>query len=245
MLARRISLVAREAVPRIQGVQLRHQAIAVHLRDDRCGRDREIDAVTLVEAVLRLEDAGNRAAVHQNMLRYDLQIAERELHRPQTGVVDVKPVDLFDIDDTDTDGDGLVADLAIEPAATFLVERLRVVDPLDFRIRGKDHRSRDYGPGERPDTYLIDPRDMYDAGFPQQTLKVQHRIEAQPFSLLLLEPLQQRLVELAHAVAGVPLQLAQHLGRHGSRRIGVFFVQLLERNRRGVGHDLFSKIFVG
>src|SRR5262249_61719397 len=91
MLLCRITFVTREAVTGIQSIKLGHEAVAMHLGEDRCGRDREVDPVALVEAALRLRHAGDGAAVDQNVLRLDGEGAERNLHPAQARGIEGTP----------------------------------------------------------------------------------------------------------------------------------------------------------
>src|SRR5882672_2732980 len=98
------------------------------LRDDRRGRDREIDAVAFVEAVLRGVDTGDIARVDQHVLRTGRQRLDRAAHREQARVVDIYGVDLVDLGDADADAGRDRADPRLRSRALLEVEALGVVD---------------------------------------------------------------------------------------------------------------------
>src|SRR5215203_6185810 len=77
VLRRRIPLVRGEPVTGMYAIELEQHPIPRRLRDDRGRRDGEVDAVALVERILRNRYAGHRARVHEEMLRRTRQAFDR------------------------------------------------------------------------------------------------------------------------------------------------------------------------
>ena len=77
VLERAVTLVRGEPVTRIVAVERLHHPVALGLGDDRRARDREVDAVALVERVLRHVDARHGARVDEEVLRRARQRAPR------------------------------------------------------------------------------------------------------------------------------------------------------------------------
>ena len=91
-----VALVGGKAIARIVMVERFHHAVALGLGDDRRGGDAEIDAIALVERVLRDVDPGHRARVHEHVLRRAGQRLDGATHGEQRRMVDVDAVDLLD-----------------------------------------------------------------------------------------------------------------------------------------------------
>ena len=93
MLRHAIAHMALEAVARMRGADLRHQAVARHLGDDRGRGDRRDQRVA---ADHRLAIAGHVdaiAAVDEDEMRADRKRGDRARQRPERGLQDIVAVD--------------------------------------------------------------------------------------------------------------------------------------------------------
>jgi len=165
----------------------------------------------LSKLFLRLRHAGDSAAVDQDVLWTDGQLAERELHRAQAGMVDVQPIDFLDLDNADAYGGRPFANFKVKPDARRLVQRFGVVDAVDLGIRRKDHRGCDNRACQRTHADFVDAGYVHDALLPEQPLEVKHGFETKPLLSLLLGAFAERPVQLLRARTRIPLQLAQQL----------------------------------
>ncbi len=147
-------------------------------------------------------------------------------------MVDVHTVDFGHLRNADADrGRGSSnPPLRVEPLLE--IEPFRVVDAGQLRVRREDHGGRDHGARERAHADLVDTRDVLHAGAPQHALEVQHRVEPRALGAVALVALLERLVELAHAVARVALELAQRLRRDRRVRARIALADLLDRQFR-------------
>src|SRR5688572_12360740 len=232
VLGRAVTLVALEAVSGMLARELVHEAIAVDLRDDRRRSDRKIEAVALVEAILRHVDAGDRARVDEHVLRPHRQCFDGAPHREQPRVIDVDGVDLRDLGSADGDRARGRADTPPGFHALLDIELFRIVDAVELRVRREHDRGRDHGAGERAHADLVDAGDVLDAGAPQHALEVQHGVEPRALDAVALVALLERLVDLPHAVSWIALELAQRLRAHGLVRARVALADLVDRQLR-------------
>ena len=76
---------------------------------------------------------------------------------------------------------------------------------MDLGIRRKHNRRRYDRAGKRPDAHLIDSCNVHDAGFPENSFEMQHRIKPFPLFGLLLEAPRKRVVQLPGARTRIPL----------------------------------------
>ncbi len=215
MLRRAVALVTLEAVLGIGARELVHEPVAVRLRHDRRGRDREVDTVAFVEAVLRNVDAWNAPSVDEHVLRAHRQCFDRAAHREQARVIDVDAVDLLDLGTADADAGRCDANRALGRLALLEIEALRVVDSAKLRVRRKHYRRGDHRAGHRSHADLVDAGDALHARAPEHALEIQHRVEPQRFGALALVALLERIVERPHAVARIALELVERLRAYG------------------------------
>src|SRR5262245_13725815 len=194
MLSRAVTLVPLETVTRVLTREVIHEAVAMRLGDDRRGRDREVDAVPFIEAVLRDVNARDVARVDEHVLRADRQRLHGAPHREQAGVVDIDAVDLLDVGAADRDRDGDGANSALGVLALLEVELLRIINARELRMRRKHNCGGDYGTGHRTHSDLVNSRDDLHARTPQYSFEVQHRIEPQALDRVALVSLLERLV---------------------------------------------------
>src|SRR5262245_43079251 len=110
-----VALVTGKTVAWIDRIDFCHQPVAIHLRDYGRGSDRKIESVTFIETVLWLTDSGDGAAIHENVLRLHWEVLQRNFHGLQSRMINIDPVDLFDFDDTHSNGGRFLPDFRIQP----------------------------------------------------------------------------------------------------------------------------------
>src|SRR5207248_590690 len=173
-----ITFVAGETIPGIFPIQFNHQAVTVNLRNNGRGGDRKIDAVAFIETVLRLCETGNSPAVDEDVLRRNGQVRQRQLHGANTRMIDVDPVDVFNFYKSDCVGRCLFANFFVQTAACLFIERLGIVDTVDYRSGRKHNGSRYNRTGQRAHSHLVNSSDVLNASLPKEPLEVKHRIQA-------------------------------------------------------------------
>jgi hypothetical protein len=139
------------------------------------------------------------------------QQRNRKLHGSDSCPVDIQPVDIVNGQNAYADSRRLCANNRSELPPRLFVERFGIVDTVDFGIRRKDNRSRHNGTGKRPHPHFINPCNVNNAGFPEDALKVEHRIHSFAFACLVVKPPGKRFVQLPGAGTGIPLQPSKNL----------------------------------
>ena len=76
---------------------------------------------------------------------------------------------------------------------------------MDLGIRRKHNRRCYDRAGKRSNAHLIDSGNVHDAGFPENSLEMQHRIKPFPLFGLLLETPGKRVVQFPGARTRIPL----------------------------------------
>ena len=153
-----VSLVLREAVARVGGVELAHHRVARGLREDRRRRDGEAQRVAFDDALLRDRHVLQAPRVDEEMLRRHDEAFDGALHREEPGPVDVDGVDLLDRGDADRPRRRRGLDLHRETLSLLGVELLRVVDVGDAAARREHDRRGVDRSGERAHAGLVDTR---------------------------------------------------------------------------------------
>src|SRR3970282_3028229 len=100
-------------------------------------------------------------------------------------------------------------------SSLFGLELLGIIDSVKLGVGWKTHRRGDHGPGQRSDADFVHPRDGADAGFPQNSLEIEHVLEPQSLGALLLVASFKNLAELAHALTRISTQFVQKLRADG------------------------------
>src|SRR5271166_2907250 len=98
-----VSLVLREAVAGVKGVELYHHAVARDFGNDRRGRDAETFAIATDDFGLRKFEAWDEAAVHQHVAGRQTQGRQRAAARRHGGPIDIEAIDFVDLGDADAD----------------------------------------------------------------------------------------------------------------------------------------------
>ena len=148
-------------------IQVGHQLVAINLGDNRSRCNREVDSIALVKAVLRLWKIGNRSAVDEDVLRQNLQRGNSGMHGPKTRVIDVEPVDLLYLDNTDADGSSLRTNPPIQVLPRLLIKRLGIINALNLCAWRKNYGSSHDRTSQGPDAYFIHSRNVNDARLPK------------------------------------------------------------------------------
>ena len=84
--------------------------------------------------------------------------------------IGVQPLDVADLDDTDTNRDRARLDLRLQRLAARRGQLLRVVDAAHLALVRQDDGGGDQGTGERSDADLVDAGDVRQALRPQRAL---------------------------------------------------------------------------
>ena len=166
MLGCAIPLVSGEAIPGIGAIERLHHAVALGLGDDRSGGDGEVDAVALVERILRDFDAVHGTCIHQHVLRAPRQRLDGAPHRKQRSMIDIETVDLLDRGGTHGKTRRLGAYFLGERRPRLGVEPFGIVHSGDAGFRREHHCGSHHRAGKRAHAHFIDARDVANAGLP-------------------------------------------------------------------------------
>ena len=128
------------------------------------------------------------------MLRRNRQLGDSQLHRSNSGVVNIDAVDLFDFNNAERKRGCPGTNLLVQAVPRLLVERFGIVDSSDFASGRKHHRCRDDGARQRPHTHLVHTGNMLNACLPEETFEMKHRVEPVLFLLLVVVALCQHLI---------------------------------------------------
>ena len=165
VLGRGVALVAGEAVLRELLVELAAERVAVDLGDDGGGGDGEAERVAVEEPGL-LAGIVDVERVDDEVVGGDGELLAGEAHGEARGLVDVDAVDGLGVDGDDGEGEGHLADLAVELLAVLAVELLGVGEAHareDADLFRKDDGGGDDGAEERAAADLVDAGDGAEA----------------------------------------------------------------------------------
>src|SRR5260370_14471060 len=155
MLGRRITLVAVEAVLRVEEVKRSHLGVARGLGEDRGGRDHGMQRIAVDDGARPAADLGAMLAVDPDFFRSDGERLDRTLHGEQRRPENIEPVALLDARSRDGPGDGAILDAPSEHFASLRSEDLRVCEAVDAPRRVEDHSRGVDRPGQRPAAGLV------------------------------------------------------------------------------------------
>ena len=108
MVARGVTLVAREAILRIDGVPFFHAGVAVGLGEDGGCGDGDAASIAFDEGFLLDEDI-KLHGVDEKIVRYDTELLKRGGHGLAAGLINVPGVDALGIHFGDGPGEGVFA----------------------------------------------------------------------------------------------------------------------------------------
>jgi hypothetical protein len=165
-----IALVGGEAVLGVEEVEVSHEGVAVDFGDDGGGGDGEGERVAVEEAGLgagvgylgEVEEHG----VDEEVVGGEGEALDGEEHGEAGGLVDVEAVDGGGVDFGDGEGEGVLADLAVEELALVLGELLGVFEAEAGEgggARGEDDGGGDDGAEEGSSTDFVDTGDEGEA----------------------------------------------------------------------------------
>ena len=240
MLRCAVALVRGEPVSGILAVQRFHHAVALGLRNDRGGGDREVDAVALVEHVLRHVDARHGPRVDEHVLRLPRQRFDRAPHREQTGVINVDGVDFLDRGNADADARRFCPYFQRKLCPRGRVEFLGIINARDIGFRREHDGGGHHRPCKWPHADFVDTGDVLHARFPQQLLEMPHRLQAQTLVPLSLVALLQRNVELSHALPRIALQTVQDSRRNELAFVEIPLTDLVDRKLVNISRHPFD-----
>src|SRR5205823_2505241 len=173
MIDGRITAVVFPAVAGVLHCELRHEAVARDLRDDRRCSDRERFRVAPHD--LRVPSRGERRIEDATPVDEDpvvlADLAQRAQHRNMTRVIDVEAMDLRERRGTDADLYNSAADRIEKPFALETRQDLRIVDLADEpRVRRDQACRRDHRTRESRHADLVDADNTQEALCPQALL---------------------------------------------------------------------------
>ena len=174
MFRHRVALVAFEAVARAIQRQRAHQAVARHLGDDRCRRDRHHDAVAADHRVAVAGRVDPVAAVDEDMLRHLGQRAHGARQRPERGAQDIVAIDSRRRGKGDRKG-RCRADFLEQFLAALRRQSLEIVDALRDPLRIEHDRGGHHRSGQRTPPRLVAAGHRPDAALDQRPLPAKAR----------------------------------------------------------------------
>ena len=110
---------------------------------------------------------GNRSAIDEDVLRRNRERRNSDMHRAQASVIDVEPVDLLYLDNTNTDGGSLRTNPPIQVLPRLLIERLGIVNAINLRAWWKNHGSGHDRTGQGSDAHFVHSGNVHDTGLPK------------------------------------------------------------------------------
>ncbi len=220
MLGGTVPLVVLESVRRVPRSELVQEPVTVDLRNDRSGRDRRAERVTMNNRKLRTPYARDRDGVQEDRVRLGPQVHDRDRHGLETRSQDVPMVYLLGAHDPDADGKRTAAKLGVQPLPADGINPLGIIQSRKHTAFREDYRRGHDRTRERA------PTDFVHAGNQQIAAPTQLLLEA---------------VELAKA-AELGEQSAQGIGVHRWR--GELFGSLFV-NARGLSFAAAQIIKLG
>ena len=220
-----------ESVSGMVAVQVAHQAVAVHLRDDARRSDGDALRVALDDRLLRDGEVAQAARVEQHVLRRRREGEHRAAQSEQSRVVDVDRIDLRDFRAADAHRHAAGADLRFERVPLLGRQLLGVVHALDARSRPEDYRGGDHRPGERRHPNFVDARHQRQPLLPERLLERAKARQPPAFRLRGVDAPQDPLGDRAGAGAGVLPERGEPSARKLFVAVRVPLAELFDRHR--------------
>src|SRR5580700_672250 len=142
-----VTLVAREAVLRVDNVPLFHARVAMSFGEDRSGGDRNAARVALDERLL-FDRNVQLQGVDEQIIRLDRELFESGSHGLAAGLIDIPRVDALGIDFRNGPGESVFVNACGKFGAAFSGKFLRIVEAENAALgiennRGSDHRAEE------------------------------------------------------------------------------------------------------
>lgn len=142
-----VAFILREAVLRIELIELEHAAVAIDFGEDGRGSDRDGARVAVNDRFLfdgQIEFDG----VEQKVIGKGTQLRNSRNHRLAAGLINIPGVDAAGVDFGDGPGERVLADTAGELDAAFVREFFRVIEADDAALGIEDDSSGEHGTEE-------------------------------------------------------------------------------------------------
>ena len=165
-----VTLVARQAVLRVDGVPLLHARVAMCFREDGSGGDGDAAGVAFNQGFLLDQDI-ELHGVNEQIVGLNGELQQRGGHGLARGLIDVPRVDALGIHFSDGPGESVFADARGELGAAFGGEFFRIVEADNAALGIENHRGGNDGAKQRAASGFIDPGDAHPAQLARRSLE--------------------------------------------------------------------------
>ena len=165
-----VTLVAREAVLRVDNVPPFHARVAMSFGEDRGGGDRNAARVALDERLL-FDRNIQLHGVDEQIIRLDRELFESGSHGLAAGLIDIPGVDALGIDFRNGPGEGVFVNACGKFGAAFRRKFLRIVEADNAALRIENYRGGDHRAEERAAAGFIDTGDAHPAKLSGRSLE--------------------------------------------------------------------------
>ena len=170
VLARRISLVAIEAVARVVRMQRPHLPVTGHLGDDGRGGDGRTTTIPSHDSLLGHRELRHLESIDEHEVGRGDESQHGPAHGVERGAMDVDPIDVGRLGRGDCPGPR-ADDSLVQALATRRREELGIPEAGNGPIRLEDDGGRRDRTGEASAPDLVDARDPRVSTAPQRVLK--------------------------------------------------------------------------
>src|SRR3984957_503650 len=170
MVGSGVTLVASEAVLRVDRVPLFHARVAMSLGEDRGGGDGNAACVALDEGLL-LDQNIQLHGVDEQIIWLDRELFESGGHGLAAGLIDIPGVDALGIDFRDGPGEGVLPDAGSKLCAALGSKFFRIVETDNAALGIKNHCGGDHGTEERAAAGFVETSDTHPAKLPRLSLE--------------------------------------------------------------------------
>ena len=165
-----VTLVASEAVLRVDNVPLFHARVAMSFCEDRGGGDGNAACVALDERLL-LDPNIQLHGVDEQIIWLDRELFESGSHGLAAGLIDIPRVDALGIDFRDGPGQGMLPDTWSELRTSFRSKFLRIVEADNAALGIENDRGGDDRAKERAAAGFIETGDAHPAKLSRRSLE--------------------------------------------------------------------------
>ena len=165
-----VTLVASEAVLRVDNVPLFHARVAMSFGEDRGGGDGNAACVALDERLL-LDENIQLHGVDEQIIWLDRELFESGSHGLAAGLIDVPRVDALGIDFSNGPGESVFVNALGKFGAAFSGKFLRIVEADNAALGIENNRGGDHRAEERAAAGLIETGDAQPAKVSRRPLE--------------------------------------------------------------------------